>query len=322
MALDNGNNTVTILVDPSKEYSKNELLTEDMRKTLYNIQTFNGSPGLKQWGYRDVEVNETAEENCKCNTLEGSLEGGIFPPHLQKNSSFRMYRRAFCRPVEFEYEDEIVSKSGFNGYTYRLADNFLATPEENPDNSCYCHNDVCPKKGLGWLTPCYYKIPIAISQPHFYNGDPSLHYNIEGLNPDNEKHDSMAIVQPDFGMPLEARLRIQINLVMPKTKFNPKTKPFNDMTLPLFWLELSVEDIPFVVKFCMTMFLYVLPIVFPVLMWLCGIFGISMLSLSALFIFYMPDRPIEFEDPYGSIDYSPIRIMKIPQYFKSDIRIS
>lgn len=38
MALNNGNNTVTILVGPSKEYSKNELLREDIRKTLYNMQ--------------------------------------------------------------------------------------------------------------------------------------------------------------------------------------------------------------------------------------------------------------------------------------------
>lgn len=322
MALDNGNNTITVLVDPTKQTSTNELLTEEERKTLYMIQNFNGSPGLRQWGYHDTAPNETLEENTKCNTLEGALDGGIFPPHIQKNSSFRMYRPAFCRPVEFIYEDEIRTKRGYSGYNFRIAHDFLATPEENPDNACYCHKGVCPKKGLAWLTPCYYSIPITISQPHFYNADPSLIEQIDGIKPEKEIHDSIVTVFPELGVPLEAHLRVQINLAMPRTKFNSKTKPFNDLTIPLFWLELAVDDIPLIVNVCLTLFYYVLPVFFTVLIWLCGIFGLSMIAISALFTFFMPQSGTPFEDPYGSIDYSPIRIIKMPQYFQPEIRIS
>lgn len=317
MALDNGNNSVTILVDPSKNISQNEVLPEDERKTLYTIQTFNGSPGLKQWGYKAGE-----DTNTRCNTLEGSLEGGIFPPHLTKNSSFRLYRRAFCRAVKFDYDEEVQSKRGFHGYSFRMAQDFLATPEENEDNACYCHNGVCPKRGLGWLTPCYYSIPISISQPHFYNADPSLTEKIDGLKPEKAKHDSVAIIHPELGVPLEAHLRIQINLNVPKTQFNAKTKPFDNTVIPLFWLELAVDDIPFIVSFCLTCFYYIFPILFPLVMWLCGILGISMIGLSALYIFFGPPSVAPFEDPYGTIDYSPIRIIKMPQYFKPEIRIS
>lgn len=39
-------------------------------------------------------------------------------------------------------------------------------------------------------------IPVAVSFPHFYGGEPSLLDNVEGLAPDAEKHESEVAVQP------------------------------------------------------------------------------------------------------------------------------
>lgn len=39
-------------------------------------------------------------------------------------------------------------------------------------------------------------IPIAVSLPHFYNSDPSLLNDVEGMAPDKEKHDSIILLQP------------------------------------------------------------------------------------------------------------------------------
>lgn len=321
MSLDNAENTVTILVNPEVGISKNEILTKEERSTIYSIQRFNGSPGLRHWGYRDTD-NETFAENTRCNTIEGALEGGIFPPNVKANSTFRMYRRAFCRPVEFRYEEEITTKAGYRGFNFRVANNFLGTPEENPDNGCYCYNGKCPVSGMGLLTPCYYTIPVSISQPHFYNADPSLIAQTTGLKPDKEKHDSVVTIHPDMGVPLNASLRIQINLHMPETKFNSRTRPFNKMSVPLFWLELAVEDVPTLVNICIKMFFHILPVVFMVLTWVFGLLGVAMIGTSALVILYLPQPTAPFEDPYGSIDYSPIRIIKMPQYFLPDIKIS
>lgn len=39
-------------------------------------------------------------------------------------------------------------------------------------------------------------IPVAVSFPHFYGGDPSLADNVDGIRPDVNKHESLVAVQP------------------------------------------------------------------------------------------------------------------------------
>jgi scavenger receptor class B, member 1 len=39
-------------------------------------------------------------------------------------------------------------------------------------------------------------LPIAISQPHFFNADPSLLNEVEGMKPEREKHQTILDVQP------------------------------------------------------------------------------------------------------------------------------
>lgn len=39
-------------------------------------------------------------------------------------------------------------------------------------------------------------LPIAVSLPHFYNSDPTLLNDVEGLNPVKEKHESVVAMQP------------------------------------------------------------------------------------------------------------------------------
>lgn len=148
MALDNGNNTVTIMVDPSKKMSENKILSKAERRSLYHIQRFNGSPGLHHWGFKDENINETHAENCRCNLVEGSYEGGIFPPNIKPNTSFRIYRRAFCRPVQLNFNKEVETKEGYRAFSYVVDKDFLGTPNENPDNSCYCMKGKCPVRGM------------------------------------------------------------------------------------------------------------------------------------------------------------------------------
>lgn len=57
---DEGNNTITINVDPNRK-TGSSLIDEQERGRLYSILTYNGSPGLAQWGYQLPEGNETIE---------------------------------------------------------------------------------------------------------------------------------------------------------------------------------------------------------------------------------------------------------------------
>ena len=95
--------------------------------------------------------------NVFCNLLEGAFEGIIFPQEIEQNFTFRLYRKAFCRTLQFVYKDDGVVNDRFYGYRFKLRDDFLDTPETNDDNNCYCIDKKrCLPKGLSFITPCYY----------------------------------------------------------------------------------------------------------------------------------------------------------------------
>jgi scavenger receptor class B protein 1 len=304
MANDNDNNIITIKTT-SDIISSNPVLTEDERSAKYSITRFNGSPGLPLWGYNE----NRPEKNNVCNTIEGSYDGCLFPTDLDKNVSLRVYRPAFCRPVLFKYEDEGTYR-GFNIYNYRVDKDFLASAKENPANECFCYKGYCPKKGVGLLTPCYYEMPVSISQPHFYNADESLTSAVVGMKPDRELHDSTVKLHPGLGAPIHASLKIQINLNI-NTKYNSKTVAFNGLVLPLFWLQLDMSEIPDSVNLLLKLLYTWLPLGQTIVSFLFVLIGVTITAVSVLYSFNTPNVEEVFEDPYDKIGYSPIKVIPI-----------
>lgn len=286
----------------------------------YSIARFNGSPGIKEWNYEEVIGNETSEKNTPCNTIEGSFEAGLFPRHMTENVTIRMYRRAFCRPVLFNFENKTLNKDGYDVFQYRVDPNYMASGDVNPDNKCYCVDGKCLPNGFTSLAPCYYGIPIAISQPHYYNADEEILQQIDGLEPNREKHDTTLEINPNVGLPMGAHLRIQINLHVVKNSMT-KARIFSNLMLPLVWIELHLLGPPSFIKLLLNLAIFVSPIVQAILMWMLGILGISMIAAAALIIFYFPPER-RLEDPYGHrIGYSPILVLPLSSRLK-DTRIS
>ncbi|XP_076233540.1 scavenger receptor class B member 1 [Calliopsis andreniformis] len=259
---------------------KNKNMTDENGRYL-SIESYNGSPGMHQWGYRDAEGNETYPENTICNTIKGTTEGELFPTNLDEHATFRVFRKAFCRAIPIVFQKKVITESGLEGFLYSMPDDFLDPPDMNPDNACYCRNKKkCLKKGLSDMTPCYYNIPAAMSLPHFLNADPSLLEGVEGLNPDLEKHKAKIILQPTIGMPINVNSRIQINLVMQHTVYNNRIKAFNDLTVPLFWSDLYIPTPSSDIMLILRLVLQVLPMAQTVLIWLLAIAGVTMVMLS------------------------------------------
>lgn len=139
----------------------------------------------------------------------------MFPKNISKTEKFKVFRKAFCRTLPIEYSHS-GTEYGVNAYWFKLADNAFDDTLEDPDTMCYCSKDkTCMKRGLGNITPCYYSkisndvfgiiinivvdvldIPVSVSLPHFYNSDPSLLDEVEGINPVKEKHETIIIMQP------------------------------------------------------------------------------------------------------------------------------
>lgn len=81
-------------------------------------------------------------------------------------------------------------------------------------------------------------IPLAASLPHYLHSDPSFQESVIGLHPSEDKHQSHFGLQPQFGVPMSVKIRVQLNLIVESTRFNQKIKPFDGTATPLLWLEI------------------------------------------------------------------------------------
>ena len=135
----------------------------------------------------------------KCNELKGSTNGYFLPKNVKKSDTIYFYIRDLCHAMPFEYQKEIVNENGIPGLRYVPSSNAFGTPQENPDNACYCDNPVgnCnTPSGVFNNSACQFDGPVLISWPHLFQADPKLLERVEGLDPVAEKHQSFMDIQP------------------------------------------------------------------------------------------------------------------------------
>ncbi|XP_066251064.1 scavenger receptor class B member 1-like isoform X2 [Euwallacea similis] len=307
MSRDNGN-VATIVNDPKKYHSPTEtLLTETERNFQYHIAQWNHLPGLKDWGYEYL----SPEEVTKCHLVEGAFDGTIFPKNLKPNQTIKLFRKAFCRPVPLTFVKDTIGKDGFREYQYEFAEDMFDVTEEN---KCFCQKNNC-MKGFQSIAPCYYGIPISLSQPHFLNADPEMLKTVNGLNPSIEKHGSSCAIHPEAGVPLSGSIKVQVNLDVRNTMGNRAVAPFNGLQVPLFWLEITTTDLPFLVIFLLYMLSNVLPVALEIAKYLLLLGGLALISGSAFYTLLRTKVQIPASISLGHSDYTSIPIISIPNEF-------
>lgn len=214
--------------------------------TLDEVSTINtGHNGMENFGLLD-RINGMEELpfwKGSCNSIKAS-EGSFFPPReFTKSDLVHVYDKDLCRVWALRYRKDVI-KDGITAGYYTPDDNLLETVDKNPDNACFCEdNTECTIKGLQYIGPCQFNAPVYLSFPHFYKADPKLLEDVEGLSPDQEKHETFLKIQPRLGVPLEARVKVQLNLKVEQSNIYP-TSDFRSITFPIMWLEEGVSDLP------------------------------------------------------------------------------
>ncbi|XP_035775238.1 scavenger receptor class B member 1-like isoform X1 [Anopheles albimanus] len=276
----------------------------------YSIDLWNGSPGLAHWGYVGKDRWDANERNTPCNTLQGSYDGSVFPRNISKKEVFQVYRKAFCRtlPIAFEKEGEV---DGIKAYWFSIQENAFESSLDDPYTSCYCRNNQCLPKGLGDLSPCWYNIPVAVSLPHFYKGDPGLVNAIDGLSPNKEKHDAVIIMQPQLGIPMKANIRVQISLLS-NISFNSELKPFHNTVIPLIWAEMSLEKLTPELILLLNLLFDIAPYLQTGIVCLLGLLGASLIATAALVLLCSAEAAKFEYDPRKSIRYSTVNMIPYP----------
>lgn len=131
----------------------------------------------------------------------------------------------FGRPLNSDTYQVFISdiyRSAYLGYLgtsdwygiktkrYSIQQKDMLNATENPENAQYY---AFGPYGLLNATKAS-NVPVFISFPHFYLGDPRLVAAVEGLNPQKAVHETYLEVEPQTGLLVKARKRLQVNYYM------------------------------------------------------------------------------------------------------------
>ncbi|VEN62054.1 unnamed protein product [Callosobruchus maculatus] len=211
---------------------------------VHNIYT--GMTGMHEFGYiAKLNGKDTLPywKNAPCNALRAS-EGSFFPPRYFTNQDMvHIYDKDLCRILPMQYRKS-VSKHGIAADLFTPADTTFESVDKYPENKCYCPgNEFCPPRGLQNISPCQYDAPVYLSYPHFLDADSSLLERFEGLSPNRDIHESYFKIQPKIGVPLEGKIRAQLNLKVDQAPYVSSVRDFPSIIFPIMWLEEGVDDL-------------------------------------------------------------------------------
>ncbi|KAL4711570.1 hypothetical protein ACJJTC_003587 [Scirpophaga incertulas] len=199
----------------------------------FRIKSMNGIKGLNGWDYEEVD------KRSSCNTFTDAYEGIAYPNYMSDGTPIRIFRNVLCRFLPLDYQGTKTVNSGVKVLIYKVSD--MAFDITN-DTQCLCSRGTCIK-GVSDLSPCFYQLPLALSNAHFLNGDPSLFERIDGLKPDESKHGSEFVVEPKLGMVMKTYFSVQVNVVVRNVEFNNQAARFSNMVVPLCHFKMEQPEL-------------------------------------------------------------------------------
>ncbi|XP_029158687.1 scavenger receptor class B member 1 isoform X2 [Nylanderia fulva] len=216
--------------------------------TLSEISTiFTGHTDMKEFGLIN-RLNGLDHlpywPTAPCNSIIAS-EGSFFPPRDQTGANIvHVWDKDLCRTLPLQYRGP-VEKTGIKADLYTPPDLVFGQPNETFENECFCSDgmDTCPPQGLQDISPCQYSAPVYISFPHFYKADPTLLNAVDGLKPVAKLHETYFKIQPKLGVPVEAKVRVQLNLKVEQQRNIAVVSKFSDIVFPIMWLEEGIEEL-------------------------------------------------------------------------------
>lgn len=64
------------------------------------------------------------------------------------------------------------------------------------------------------ISACRFGSPVFMSYPHFYKADPYYVEQIDGMMPEQDKHEFYMVLEPRTGVALEVAARFQVNMLV------------------------------------------------------------------------------------------------------------
>jgi hypothetical protein len=179
----------------------------------------------------------------QCDRIDLSSGGDFQPPYklTKSNGPIYMFVGDICRSIKFNYYKDI-DVNGIKCKRY-VADQSLFDYSLK-ENKCFCDQIFgCPANGVADVSSCTYGAPAFVSFPHFLYADRSYSKFIQGLKPSEDKHKFFMDIEPTFGIPINAKARIQINVLFEKVDGIDlfSNLKHEQLFLPQLWTSISAE---------------------------------------------------------------------------------
>jgi len=232
-------------------------LFRDRNVTMRKPSTF--MTGLEDLATKGVMVDYDGKKTLDwwkpgstCDKVKGN-DGSTLPPGLNPESKIDIWIALMCRTLRMTYEKD-TEHAGIKTLRFIPARNAMGSHDDpneearNDDNACYCMADqdfTCFKSGVMNMEPCKRDTfaPLALSNPHFYQADPSYTQAVRGLSPSKEKHEFYMDIVPQFGFPLAIQPKFQLNLIIGRDDTVPALANMeNQIVLPFLWAQVGFSE--------------------------------------------------------------------------------
>ncbi|XP_019874051.1 protein peste isoform X2 [Aethina tumida] len=172
----------------------------------------------------------------ECNSVKGSA--GEFYPLNRKRDSIQFYSSELCKFATLEYEHDVDIK-GVHGYKY-TAKHIFDNGTTREDNSCFCIGECIPSGVLN-VSSCRGNSPSFLSFPHFYGADRYYTDAVEGLDPDNPKHEFYITMEPKSGIIMDLSAKMQLNFLLQPDDVISLYKNVPKIFMPFFYFDQDVR---------------------------------------------------------------------------------
>ncbi|EDW75853.1 uncharacterized protein Dwil_GK14976 [Drosophila willistoni] len=211
-----------------------------------DINMFTGADDIAKMGQIHTwnNMTHTGAFEGACGQVMGSM-GEFFPPNLKPKDTVYMYMPKMCRAVPLDYT-ETVTVHGVTAYKFSGTDHALDNGTVYPETKCFCEEGDCQPIGVINIRKCAQNSSVFMSYPHFYKADPSYLEAIEGLSPDQSKHEFFMTLEPNAGVPMDVGGGFQANYLMEPIPGISLFRNVPRVMLPMMWCEERVrvtEDI-------------------------------------------------------------------------------
>lgn len=204
----------------------------------FNIHTGQGDISelgkSKTWNYQ----TETPYYDSPCNEVRGS-GGEFYPPGQTKDHPLTFFNGELCRYLDLYYTSEQVI-NGLKVYKYAATERSVDNGTKYGEYACFSPHESLPS-GVMNVSACRYGAPVFVSFPHYYAADPYYLQFVDGLAPNQSKHEFHITMEPDLGIPVEVAARLQVNVMVQPSPNIALFQEAPTLFFPALWFEQKVR---------------------------------------------------------------------------------